>query len=316
MYANLYNILTQKGAHRADVPGDGGAWRATPCWPTPAQFAHPDPLYTGSARTPTRTSCTGWGPSTTSAVDQPKKLLFTGPPPGAALRAYHDEIHPLVTTLAAGASTLALCGEPPVKYWVMGGTPGARGRLAVCPDPVDQVLPCSAGSAEAPKRDAAAATRRLRRRCAARRWMVSRLAATSGPAARGRAGRGPISLTFPPRSTRTTPLRIVVLSGRRPRQSSHVREGRTARLPADLQRAGADPGDWLQGVYPGVGRAAVPPAPPGGPSPADPRDSMAVEPGAIVGTRCRSWLTANQFKAGHGLPGHHQRRPRPTGPAR
>jgi uncharacterized protein len=303
MYANLYNILTQKGQrtfvmyHSMVQPWEPDGTVAA----AEERFKRIKiPFYTGSGAYAYTYKLHWLGAQHYFGnVKAPKKLLFTGPAHlERPFHQYHDEIIRWYDHWLKGIDT-GIMDEPPVRYWLMGANEWRTGtdwplpetewrklylsgweRLAPTPPrPVDQ-----AGEAE---REPDVFTQTMK---------IERLRYMTEPLPESLTVAGPISLTLHAAIDKADTNWIVVLKDVGPDVSVvTAREGeRTVR--SDLPERELTRG-WLKASY----RAIDPDrSRPGEPFHKLTRDAIApVPPGQIVEYQIQILATANQFQAGH-----------------
>jgi predicted acyl esterase len=308
MYANLYNILTQKGQRTfimyrsmiAPWEPDGTVEAAE------GTFKKIEiPFYTGSGAYAYTYKLHWLGAQHYfQNVKTPRKLVFTGPAHlERPFHEYHDEIIRWYDHWLKGIDN-GIMDEPPVRYWLMGANewrtatdwplPETRWlkfylddweRLTTNPPrPADQ-----AGKA-ASEPDV------FTQMPLKKTTKVERLRYMTTPLAESLTVVGPISLTLHAAIDKTDTNWIVVLKDVGPDVSVvTAREGERS-VPADLPERELSRG-WLKASYRAVDPAR---SAPGEPFHKLTRDSIEpVRPGEIVKYQIHILATANQFKAGH-----------------
>ena len=308
MYANLYNILTQKGErtglmYQAMVqPWEGEDVLAQ----AQQQFdAIRIPFYTGSGAYAYSYKLHWLGAQHYfQNVDAPKKLIFTGP---AHLErpysTYHDEIIRWYDHWLKGIDT-GIMAEPAVRYWVMGANTWRTGSAWPLPETqwtkfylsswerlsTEAPTPADQTSAASPQPDVFVQmppTQTLE---------VSRLRYLSEPLPEDLLVAGPISLTFHASIDQQDTNWIVAVSDVGPDVSVRTAREGERRVPDDLPERELTRG-WLKASYRALDDAR---SRPGEPFHTLTKDAIEpVEPGAIVEYQVQILATANQFNAGH-----------------
>jgi putative CocE/NonD family hydrolase len=307
MYANLYNILTQKGErtglmyHAMVEPWEGD----TVLKEAQRQFdAIWIPFYTGSGAYAYSYKLHWLGAQHYfQNVAQPKKLIFTGP---AHLErpysAYHDEIIRWYDHWLKDADT-GIMDEPAVRYWVMGANTWRTGSAWPLPETqwtkyylsswerlTTEPPSAARTSAASPQPDVFVQmppTQTLE---------VSRLRYMSDPLPDDILVAGPISLTFHASIDQEDTNWIVALKDVGPDVSVRTAREGERRVPGGLPERELTRG-WLKASYRALDEER---SRPGEPFHRLTRDAIEpVEPGAIIEYQVQILATANQFKAGH-----------------
>ena len=308
MYANLYNILTQKGQRTfimylsmiAPWEPDGTVEAAE------ATFKKIRiPYYTGSGAYAYTYKLHWLGAQHYfQNVKSPRKLLFAGPAHlERPFHEYHDEIIRWYDHWLKGVDN-GIMNEPPVRYWLMGANewktgadwplPGTQwtkfylgdwGRLSTNePRPADQ----TGKAASEPDVFTQMPLKKTMK--------VERLRYMTDPLARDLIVVGPISLTLHAALDKTDTNWIVVLKDVGPDVSVvTAREGERT-VPANLPERELTRG-WLKASYRELDVARCRP---GEPFHKLTHDSIKpVNPGEVVEYQIQILATANQFKVGH-----------------
>jgi uncharacterized protein len=308
MYANLYNILTQKGQRTLIMYRS----MVAPWEPDGTVEAAEEtfkkikiPFYTGSGAYAYTYKLHWLGAQHYfQNVKGARKLIFTGPAHlQRPFHEYHDEIIRWYDHWLKGVDN-GIMDEPPVRYWLMGANEWRTG--ADWPLPETQWLELYLDDWERlttnPPRPAdqagkAAGEPDVFTQMPLKKTMkVERLRYMTNPLSEDLTVVGPISLTLHAAIDRTDTNWIVILKDVGPDVSVvTAREGeRTVR--ADLPERELTRG-WLKASYRAID--------PGRSKPGEPfhkltRDSVKpVRPGEIVEYQIQILATANQFKAGH-----------------
>jgi putative CocE/NonD family hydrolase len=308
MYANLYNILTQKGQRTfimyrsmiAPWEPDGTVEAAEQTFKKIKI-----PYYTGSGAYAYTYKLHWLGAQHYfQNVKGARKLLFAGPAHlERPFHEYHDEIIRWYDHWLKGVDN-GIMDEPPVRYWLMGANewktaadwplPGTQWfkfylddwqRLTTNP-------PCPADQTGTAAGEPDVFTQMPLKKTA----KVERLRYMTNPLAQDLTVVGPISLTLHAEIDKTDTNWIVILKDVGPDVSVvTAREGERT-VPADLPERELTRG-WLKASY----RAIDPTrSKPGEPFHKLTRDSIRpVKPGEIVEYQIQILATANQFKAGH-----------------
>ncbi len=308
MYANLYNILTQKGErtglmyHAMAEPWEGD----TVLEEAQRQFdAIQVPFYTGSGAYAYSYKLHWLGAQHYfQNVDQPKKLIFTGP---AHLErpysSYHDEIIRWYDHWLKGVDT-GIMDEPAVTYWVMGANTWQTGSAWPLPETqwtryylsswerltTEPPVPAARTSAASPQPDVFVQmppTQTLE---------IARLRYLSDPLPEDLLVAGPVSLTFHASIDTEDTNWIVALKDVGPDVSVRTAREGERQVPGDLPERELTRG-WLKASYRALDQER---SRPGEPFHRLTRDAIEpVEPGAIIEYQVQILATANQFKAGH-----------------
>jgi putative CocE/NonD family hydrolase len=308
MYANLYNLLTQKGqrtflmymAMTAPWEPDGTVARAEETFKKIKI-----PFYTGSGAYAYTYKLHWLGAQHYfQNVKTPRKLLFTGPAHlERPFRQYHDEIIRWYDYWLKGQDT-GIMDEPPVRYWLMGANEWRTG--ADWPLPETNWVKFYLGDWERlsiePPRPAAecgAAAREpdvFTQMPLKKTMKVERLRYITEPLADAVTVAGPISLTFYAAIDKADTNWVVTLKDVGPDVAVvTAREGERT-VPDDLPERELTRG-WLKASYRALDLER---SKPGEPFHKLTRDSIApVTPGEIVEYQVQIIATANQFKAGH-----------------
>jgi uncharacterized protein len=308
MYANLYNILTQKGQRTfimyrsmiAPWEPDGTVEAAEQTFKKIKI-----PYYTGSGAYAYTYKLHWLGAQHYfQNVKGARKLLFAGPAHlERPFHEYHDEIIRWYDHWLKGVDN-GIMDEPPVRYWLMGANewktaadwplPGTQWvkfyldgwqRLTTnSPRPGDQTG-TAAGEPDV-------FTQMPLKKTAT----VERLCYMTNPLAQDLTVVGPISLTLHAEIDKTDTNWIVILKDVGPDVSVvTAREGERT-VPADLPERELTRG-WLKASYREIDPTR---SKPGEPFHKLTRDSnRPVKPGEIVEYQIQILATANQFKAGH-----------------
>ena len=308
MYANLYNILTQRGQrtfimyHSMVAPWEpDGAIEASE-----ARFKKIKiPFYTGSGAYAYTYKLHWLGAQHYfQNVDAPRKLLFTGPAHlDRPFHQIHDEIIRWYDHWLKGVDN-GVMDEAPVRYWLMGANEWRTGANWPLPETNwvkfylgDWERLSSMPPAPAEQVGAAAKEPDVFTQMPLKKTMkVERLRYMTEPLAQDLTVAGPISLTLYAAIDKPDTNWIVVLKDVGPDVSVvTAREGeRTA--PADLPERELTRG-WLKASYRAIDPAR---SKPWEPFHKLTRDAIEpVTPGEIVEYQIQILATANQFKAGH-----------------
>ena len=309
IYANLYNILTQKGQRT------GLMYQAlTEPWAKDDDVANAEkafndlsiPFYTGSGAYAYTYKLHWLGAQHwfQNVKTQPRKLLFA--PPAHLERpfaVYHDEIIRWYDHWLKGKDT-GILDEPPVKYWVMGANEWRTGQDWPLPETqwtkyflstwerltTQEPAPLSKTNAVAPQPDVFA------QMPLTQTMKIERLRYMTDPLPNDVLVAGPISLTLYASIDETDTNWIVVLKDVGPDVSVRTaREGERF-VPDNLPERELTRG-WLKASYRALDEERS--------KPWEPfykltRDSIEpVEPGEIVKYEIQILATANEFKAGH-----------------
>ena len=308
MYANLYNILTQKGQrtfimyHSMVAPWEPDGTVAA------AQEAFRKiriPFYTGSGAYAYTYKLHWLGAQHYfQNVKGARKLIFTGPAHlERPFHEYHDEIIRWYDHWLKGVDN-GIMDEPPVRYWLMGAN--AWKTAADWPLPETQWRKFYLDDWERlttnPPRPAdqtgkAASEPDVFTQMPLKRTMkVERLRYMTNPLSEDLTVVGPISLTLHAAIDKTDTNWIVILKDVGPDVSVvTAREGERT-VAADLPVRELTRG-WLKASYRAIDPAR---SKPGEPFHKLTRDAVElVRPGEIVEYQIHILATANQFKAGH-----------------
>jgi len=308
MYANLFNILTQKGqrtfimylAMTRPWEEDGALERS-------AEFFKKIkiPFYTGSGAYAYTYKLHWLGAQHYfQNVTAPKKLLFTGPAHlERPFHQLHDEIIRWYDYWLKGQDT-GIMDEPPVRYWLMGANEWRTGTDWPLPETeyvkfylsdwetLTTTPPRPADQVGAAVREPDVFTQMPLKKTA----KVEKLRYMTPPLAHDLTVAGPISLTLHAAIDKTDTNWIIVLKDVGPDVSVvTAREGERT-VPTDLKERELTRG-WLKASYRALDEARS--------TPAEPfhkltRDAIApVTPGEVVEYQIAILATANQFKAGH-----------------
>lgn len=307
-FINLYNILTQKGQrtfvmyHAMTHPWepDGVVEQAEETFKKIKV-----PFYTGSGAYAYTYKLHWLGAQHYFRnVDQPKKLIFTGPAHlERPYHEYHDELIRWYDHWLKGIDT-GIMSEPPVRYWLMGSN---EWRTADdWPLPETEWTRFYLGGWETlstrPPRPAAevgAAARQpdvFTQMPLTKTTKIERLRYLTDPLPHDLTVVGPISLTLYAEIDQPDTNWIVILKDVGPDVSVRTAREGERDLPPDLKERELTRG-WLKASYRALDEERS--------TPWEPfhkltRDSVApVEPGEVVEYRVQILGTANTFKAGH-----------------
>lgn len=308
MYANLFNILTQKGqrtlimylAMTRPWEADGTLERAD------AFFKRiKTPFYTGSGAYAYTYKLHWLGAQHYfQNADAPKKLLFTGPAHlERPFHQLHDEIIRWYDYWLKGKDT-GIVDEPPVRYWLMGANEWRTGEN--WPLPETEYVKFYLGNWETLKTtppppanqvgDAHREPDVFTQMPLKKTMKVEKLRYMTEPLAHELTVVGPISLTLHAAIDKTDTNWIIVLKDVGPDVSVvTAREGERT-VPIDLKERELTRG-WLKASYRALDQDRS--------TDAEPfhkltRDAIEpVMPGEIVEYKIAILATANQFKAGH-----------------
>jgi uncharacterized protein len=309
MYANLYNILTQKGQRTFIMYHS----MVAPWEPDGTVEAGEEtfkkikvPFYTGSGAYAYTYKLHWLGAQHYfQNVKGARKLLFTGPAHlERPFHEYHDEIIRWYDHHWLKGADNGIMDEPPVRYWLMGANEWRTG--ADWPLPEAQWLKFYLDDWERlttnPPRPAdqigkAASEPDVFTQIPLKKTMkVERLRYTTNPLSEDLTVVGPISLTLYAAIDKTDTNWVVLLKDVGPDVSVvTAREGERT-VPADLPERELTRG-WLKASYRAIDPAR---SKPGEPFHKLTRDSVQlVRPGEVVEYQIHILATANQFKAGH-----------------
>jgi uncharacterized protein len=308
MYANLYNILTQKGQRTfimyrsmiAPWEPDGTVEAAEETFKKIKI-----PFYTGSGAYAYTYKLHWLGAQHYfQNVKGARKLIFAGPAHlERPFHEYHDEIIRWYDHWLKGINN-GIMDEPPVRYWLMGANEWRT--AADWPLPETQWLKFYLGDWERlttnPPRPSdqsgkAAGEPDVFTQMPLKKTMkVERLRYMTNPLSEDLTVVGPISLTLHAAIDKTDTNWIVILKDVGPDVSVvTAREGERT-VPANLPERELTRG-WQKALYRAIDPAR---SKPGEPFHKLTRDSVKpVEPGEIVEYQIHILATANQFKAGH-----------------
>lgn len=305
-YINLYNILTQKGQRTVPM-----FYTMVNPWEADDVVAKTEetfkkikiPYYTGSGAYAYTYKLHWLGAQNYfQNVDQPKKLLFTGPAHlERPFHEHHDEIIRWYDHWLKGEDT-GIMDEPPVRYWLMGANQWRTGSDWPLPETTWTKLYLShwqALTTEPPRDNGGLALRQpdvFTQMPLTKTDKVERLRYMTAPLAEDLTIAGPISLTLHAALDQDDTNWIVVLKDVGPDVSVRTARDGERQVPTDLPERELTRG-WLKASYRALdeGRSR-----PGQPFHKLTRDSIApVEPGEVVEYQIQILATANQFKAGH-----------------
>ena len=308
MYANLFNILTQRGQRTFIMYlAMTRPWEADNTLELSNAFFKKIkvPFYTGSGAYAYTYKLHWLGAQHYfQNVDAPKKLLFTGPAHlERPFHQLHDEILRWYDYWLKGIDT-GIMNDPPVRYWLMGANEWRTGPDWPLPE-TDYVKfylgnwekltteePLPADQVGAAHREPDVFTQMP----LSKTMKVEKLRYMTDPLPHDLTVAGPISLTLHAAMDAADTNWIVVLKDVGPDVSVvTAREGERT-VPADLKERELTRG-WLKASYRALDEERS--------TPAEPfhkltKGSIApVTPGEIVEYRIAILATANQFKAGH-----------------
>src|SRR5260221_674346 len=310
MYANLYNMLTQKGE------------RTFVMYHSMVQPWEPDgtvevaeetykkikiPFYTGSGAYAYTYKLHWLGAQHSfQNVKAPRKLIFTGPAHlERPFHEYHDEIIRWYDHWLKSVDN-GIMDEPPVRYWLMGANEWRTG--ADWPLPETQWLRLYLSNWErltpSPPRRAEETGQAAREpdvftQMPLKKTMkVERLRYMTEPFAEDLTVVGPISLTLYAAIDKTDTNWIIILKDVGPDVSVVTARPGERTVPANLRERELTRG-WLKASYRALDPARCKP---GEPFHKLTRGSIdPVRPGEILEYQIQILATANQFKAGHRL---------------
>ena len=307
-YINLYNILTQKGQRTFPMfrtmvnPWEDDDTVAK----TEETFAKIKiPYYTGSGAYAYTYKLHWLGAQNYfQNVDQPKKLLFTGP---AHLERpfyeHHDEIIRWYDHWLKGEDT-GIMDEPPVRYWLMGANQWRTGADWPLPETKWTKFYLSHWetlTTEPPREDRGEALRQpdvFTQMPLTKTDKVERLRYMTPPLPEDLTIAGPISLTLYAAIDQDDTNWIIVLKDVGPDVSVRTARDGERHVPPDLPERELTRG-WLKASYRALDEERCKP---GRPFHKLTRSSITpVKPGEVVEYQIQILATANQFKAGHRL---------------
>ena len=305
-YINLYNILTQKGQRTLPMfrtmvnPWEGDDVVAK----TEEAFKKINiPYYTGSGAYAYTYKLHWLGAQNYfQNVEQPKKLLFTGP---AHLERpfyeYHDEIIRWYDYWLKGKDT-GIMDEPPVRYWLMGANQWRTGADWPLPETKWTKFYLSHWetlTTEPPRVNGGEALRHpdvFTQMPLTKTDKVERLRYMTAPLPEDLTIAGPISLTLHAAIDQEDTNWIIVLKDVGPDVSVRTARDSERHVPPDLPERELTRG-WLKASYRALDEER---SRPGRPFHKLTRGSIApVTPGEAVEYQIQILATANQFKAGH-----------------
>lgn len=305
-YINLYNVLTQKGQRTFPM----FRTMVNP-WEEDDVLAKTEetfrkikiPYYTGSGAYAYTYKLHWLGAQNYfQNVEQPKKLLFTGP---AHLERpfyeYHDEIIRWYDHWLKGEDT-GIMDEPPVRYWLMGANQWRTGTDWPLPETNWTKFYLShweTMTAEPPRANGGEALREpdvFAQMPLTKTDKVERLRYMTAPLAEDLTIAGPISLTLHAAIDQDDTNWIVVLKDVGPDVSVRTARDGERHVPSELPERELTRG-WLKASYRALDEER---SKPGRPFHKMTRSSIApVTPGEVVEYQIQILATANQFKAGH-----------------
>lgn len=305
-YINLYNVLTQKGQRTFPM----FRTMVNP-WEEDDVLAKTEetfrkikiPYYTGSGAYAYTYKLHWLGAQNYfQNVEQPKKLLFTGP---AHLERpfyeYHDEIIRWYDHWLKGEDT-GIMDEPPVRYWLMGANQWRTGTDWPLPETNWTKFYLShweTMTAEPPRANGGEALREpdvFTQMPLTKTDKVERLRYMTAPLAEDLTIAGPISLTLHAAIDQDDTNWIVVLKDVGPDVSVRTARDGERHVPSELPERELTRG-WLKASYRALDEER---SKPGRPFHKMTRSSIApVTPGEVVEYQIQILATANQFKAGH-----------------
>ena len=311
MYANLYNILTQKGKrtfimyHSMVVP-----WESEGTVEAAEEIFRKIkiPFYTGSGAYAYTYKLHWLGAQHyfQNVKNAPRKLLFTGPAHlERPFHQYHDEIIRWYDHWLKGVEN-EIMDEPPVRYWLMGTNEWRTGADWPLPETQWRKLylsnwerltpnpPHPAGETGRAAREPDVFTQMPLKKT----MKVERLRYMTEPFAKDLTVVGPISLTLYAAIDKVDTNWIMILKDVGPDVSVVTARQGERTVPANLPERELTRG-WLKASY----RALDPTrSKPGQPFHKLTLNSIKpVQPGEILEYQIQILATANQFKAGHRL---------------
>jgi uncharacterized protein len=311
MYANLYNILTQKGKRTFIMYHS----MVAPWEPDETVEATEEtfktikiPFYTGSGAYAYTYKLHWLGAQHyfQNVRNPPRKLLFTGPAHlERPFHQYHDEIIRWYDHWLKGVDN-GIMDEPPVRYWLMGANEWRTGTDWPLPETQWRKLYLGnwerlAPNPPAPAAESGQAAREpdvFTQMPLKKTMKVERLRYMTEPSAEDLTVVGPISLTLFAAIDKADTNWIVILKDVGPDVSVVTARQGERTVPANLPERELTRG-WLKASY----RASDPArSKPGAPFHKLTRTSIKpVPPGEIVEYQIQILASANQFKAGHRL---------------
>jgi putative CocE/NonD family hydrolase len=311
MYANLYNILTQKGKrtfimYRSMV----APWEPEGTVEAAEEIFRKIkiPFYTGSGAYAYTYKLHWLGAQHyfQNVKNAPRKLLFTGPAHlERPFHQYHDEIIRWYDHWLKGVEN-EIMDEPPVRYWLMGTNEWRTGADWPLPETQWRKLylsnwerltpnpPHPAGETGRAAREPDVFTQMPLKKTI----KIERLRYMTEPFAKDLTVVGPISLTFYAAIDKVDTNWIMILKDVGPDVSVVTARQGERTVPANLPERELTRG-WLKASY----RALDPTrSKPGQPFHKLTLNSIKpVQPGEILEYQIQILATANQFKAGHRL---------------
>jgi putative CocE/NonD family hydrolase len=311
MYANLYNILTQKGKRTFIMYQSMVApWEPDGTVETAEEIFKKIkiPFYTGSGAYAYTYKLHWLGAQHyfQNVENAPRKLLFTGPAHlERPFHQYHDEIIRWYDHWLKGIDN-GIMDEPPVRYWLMGANEWRTGSDWPLPETQWRKLYLGNWERLTPKPPASAAeTGRAARepdvftQMPLKKTMkVERLRYITEPFAEALTVVGPISLTLYAAVDKADTNWIVILKDIGPDVSVVTARQGERTVSANLPERELTRG-WLKASYRAIDPAR---SKPGAPFHKLTRSSIKpVQPGEIVEYQIQILASANQFKAAHRL---------------
>jgi putative CocE/NonD family hydrolase len=307
-YINLYNILTQKGQRTFVM-----YHMLTNPWEPEGTVARSEetfrkikiPFYTGSGAYAYTYKLHWLGAQHYfENVEQPKKLLFTGPAHlERPFHQLHDEIIRWYDHWLKGENT-GLMDEPPVRYWLMGANEWRTAGNWPLPETQWTKFYLSnwerlTTEAPRPAAEVGASAREpdvFTQMPLTKTTKIERLRYMTDPLPHDLTVVGPISLTLHAAIDQDDTNWIIVLKDVGPDVSVRTARDGERDVPADLPERELTRG-WLKASYRALDRKR---SKPGAPFHVMTQDAIApVAPGEIVEYQIAILATANQFKAGH-----------------
>ena len=307
-YINLYNILTQKGQRTFVM-----YHTLTNPWEPEGTVARSEetfrkikiPFYTGSGAYAYTYKLHWLGAQHYfENVEQPKKLLFTGPAHlERPFHQLHDEIIRWYDHWLKGKNT-GLMDEPPVRYWLMGANEWRTAGNWPLPETQWTKFYLSnwerlTTEAPRPAAEVGASAREpdvFTQMPLTKTTKIERLRYMTDPLPHDLTVVGPISLTLHAAIDQDDTNWIIVLKDVGPDVSVRTARDGERDVPSDLPERELTRG-WLKASYRALDRKR---SKPGAPFHVMTQDAIApVAPGEIVEYQIAILATANQFKAGH-----------------